>query len=81
LATYNPPLVTLEPDEITEPLNVICNPADTVDEDNDNVGLVNASATTLNCSLLVPSSKTKCGLVLDVVPDGYIITLDAIILI
>jgi hypothetical protein len=31
--------------------------------------------------LFVPSSKTKCGLVLDVVPDGYIITLDAIILI
>jgi hypothetical protein len=59
LATNNPPLVTLEPEDTTLPLNVINNPAETVDEDKDNVGLLNASAITLNCNLLVPSSKTK----------------------
>jgi hypothetical protein len=74
LATYNPPLVILEPEEITEPLKVITKPADTVEEERDNVGLLNASAITLNCNLLVPSSKTKCGLVFEVVPDGNIIT-------
>jgi hypothetical protein len=80
LATNNPPLVTLEPEETTLPLSVINKPAETVDEDKDNVGLLNASAITLNCNLLVPSSKKKCGFVLAVVPDGNIFTL-AIILI
>ena len=81
MATYNPPLVTLEPDDITDPLNVITKPADTVEDDKDRVGLLKPSGITLNCNLLVPSSKTKCGLVFEVVPEGNIITLDGIILI
>jgi hypothetical protein len=52
-------LVTLEPDDITAPLKVITKPADTVEDDKDNDGLLNASEITLNCNLLVPSSKTK----------------------
>jgi hypothetical protein len=62
------PEVTTLPAEIT-------NPFATVDDDNVSVG--NPDEDTLNCNgpPPAPSSKTICGLGLDVVPVGYIITL------
>jgi hypothetical protein len=77
LPTNTPPLVTLAPDETTPPLIVINNPVGTVEEDKDNAGNVftRASGITLNCNLLVPSSKKKCGFVFEVVPEGNIFTL------
>ena len=75
MPTYTPPVVTLEPDETTPPLIVINKPADTVEDDNDKDGKLDASAITLNCNLFVPSSKKKCGFVFEVVPEGNIFTL------
>jgi hypothetical protein len=54
--------------------DLICKPADIVDDDKDNVA-VPVVDLTLNCNLDEPLSKTICGSEFAVVPVGYIITL------
>jgi hypothetical protein len=79
--TYKPPPLSTDAPDVTTLPAEITNPLATVEDDNVNVGT--PVEDTLNCkdSPLTPSSNTICGLGLDVVPVGNIVTLLAINLI